>query len=82
MLPIMEEIPVRPVAFRNRKRLTTPSKTARMARITVRIPHEKMPRIRLKIPSRFHVRFGAAAGTGAGTGAAAVAGIWPGTADA
>jgi hypothetical protein len=80
MIPIMEEIPIRPVAFLNRKRLTTPSRTARMARMTVRIPHDRKPRIKLKIPSRFPVRFGAAAGTGAGTGA--LAGNGPGTADA
>ena len=82
MIPIMEEMPIRPVAFLNRKRLTTPSRTARMARITVRIPHDRRPKIRLKIPSRFHVRFGDAAGTGTVTGAAGVAGNGPGTADA
>ena len=47
-----------------------------MATITVRIPHERIPRIRLTIPSQFLLRFGAVpgAGAGAGTDSAAVTG--------
>jgi hypothetical protein len=75
-IPIREEIPLLPVAFLNRKRLIIPSRTAAMATIRVRIPHERIPRIRLVIPSQFLLRFGAApgAGAGAGIGAAAVTG--------
>jgi hypothetical protein len=71
-IPIIEEIPILPVALLKRMIPTIPSRIAPMARITVRIPHERMPRIRLTIPSQFLVRFGTA--TGAATAAAAATG--------
>jgi hypothetical protein len=73
-IPIMEDIPILPVALLNRKRLTMPRTTVTTERITVRIPHERKPRIRLKKPNQFLFRFGAAAGTGAGAAAAKGAG--------
>jgi hypothetical protein len=76
-IPIIPEIPILPVAFLNRNVPAQPSRMATMARITVRIPHERMPKTRLTIPSQFLVRFGAAAG--ACTGTAAAKGTWTGT---
>jgi hypothetical protein len=91
-IPIMPEIPILPVAFLNRNVPATPSRMAPMAKITVRIAHERMPKTRLTIPNHFSGCFDTAPGTGpeaaaatsgwlgaAGTGAGCAAGYGAGT---
>jgi hypothetical protein len=65
IIPIIEEIPILPVAFRNQTRETIPSRIAAIARMPVRITHERMLRSRLTKPSQFFERRGTAAGAGA-----------------
>lgn len=71
IIPTIEEMPILPVAFRNQTRDMIPSRIAVMAKMPVRMTHERMPKIRLKKPSQFLLRFGAAFGTAAGAGTAA-----------
>src|SRR5512137_588268 len=73
-MPIMPEIPILPVAFLNRNVPAIPSRMAPAAKMMVRMPHERMPSMKLTIPSQFLGRFGAAAGAGA----AAMTGGWTG----
>jgi hypothetical protein len=73
-IPIMPEIPILPVAFLNRNVPAIPSRMAPIANMMVRIPHERIPRRKLTIPSQFLVRFSAAAGAGA----AVMTGGWMG----
>ena len=58
IIPIIEEIPILPVAFRNQTRETIPSRIAAIARMPVRITHERMLRNRLTKPSQFFERRG------------------------
>ena len=71
IIPTIEEMPILPVAFRNQTSDMIPSRIAVMAKMPVRMTHERMPKIRLKKPSQFLLRFGAAFGTAAGAGTAA-----------
>ena len=59
IIPIMAEMPVFPVAFRNQTSEITPSTMAPAAKMPVSITHERTPRARLTKPGQFLVRFGA-----------------------
>jgi hypothetical protein len=78
IIPIIEEMPILPVALLKRISPAIPNRIALRAKIPVRIIQERRPRIILMMPSQFHWRFGA--GTGAGKGTAAATGCWKGTA--